>query len=290
MMYYQKRVNLIKRPPLIRSSTSTFTKSADSIKPKKSVRFCDSGSLENVRLFLKTQMPKACQSDPPLQPTFSLHRTNWPSKTSNHHVQLQQIELKQGQNNRVRLDGLVRAANLAFEKHVVVHYTLDNWTTVQTTDCSFQRSTGTWDIFKFDIQLHHPAHQQLSLAVKYRVNGHEFWDNNSNKNYEFDIVPDVLQDESSSSSSDSDDEHVFENIFAQSPCQQKPLSPPLSPTTPIDANPIWSDRSYFDSKNTNQFDTIHEFIQKYYQPSPHMLTSTYYSNRSQPASPKAVLG
>ncbi|KAI8335634.1 putative phosphatase regulatory subunit-domain-containing protein [Choanephora cucurbitarum] len=260
-MLYQKRVNLIKRPPLIRSTT--FNQSTD--KPKKSVRFCESGSLENVRLFLKTEMPKACQSDPPLYPTFSLHSTNWPSQP-NPTVQLDQLDLLQDSDS-VYLDGSVQVANLAFEKHITVYYTWDHWQTTETAECVYQQSSGTWDIFRFNIQLH-PTHLHLSLAVNYRVNGHEFWDNNENRDYQFDIVPEE-------ESSDSDDEAMIVSLCHQ----QKPLSPPLSPTTPVDASPVWSDRSYFEKQHSSRFNTIHEFIQHYYPSANPML----------PTSPKAVL-
>ncbi|KAI8097984.1 putative phosphatase regulatory subunit-domain-containing protein [Gilbertella persicaria] len=304
--FQHKRVNLIRRPPLIRSTSPVFT---EKVKQKKSVRFCDNDSLENVRLFLKSQMPKACRSDPPLnrQPMFHLSRPNWPEQLNNGFVQMQDIELKQHQQG-INLLGHVQVANLAFQKHVVIHYTLDDWKTVKTTEGLYQTSTGTWDRFQFQIELHHPAHKTLYLAVKYTVNDREFWDNNNCKNYRIDIVSDTeLQDEFGSSSDSDDEQNTFDDIqheeddllvkkmeplsLTNNHCE-KPLSPPLSPTTPVDTNPLWSNHSYFsDTKDNSDFSALNEMIQRYYRPSSsNLFHSTYYPTRSSPTTPKAVLG
>ncbi|KAI7900990.1 putative phosphatase regulatory subunit-domain-containing protein [Cokeromyces recurvatus] len=263
----QRRVALNKRPPLLRSASPTLctgnnglhrTSSNASInsnsssnrivlssssstrhhKPKKSVRFCDNASLESVRLFLKSQMPKACRSDPicPKHYTYRLRLPNWSSNgggrsgTNNgrigNAVRMESIQLdKPSQKSTVTLMGTVQVANLAFEKHVLIRYTLDDWATFQEVEANYQEpiahSADTWDRFCFTIELYapqHHTHKTLYLAVHYAVAGRDFWDNNDHKNYEIDIVPDVqLQLPSNeftfSSSDDDDDDDDDENTF-----------------------------------------------------------------------------
>ncbi|KAI9486321.1 MAG: putative phosphatase regulatory subunit-domain-containing protein, partial [Benjaminiella poitrasii] len=205
-------------------------------KPKKSVRFCDNASLESVRLFLKSQMPKACRSDPvcPKHYTYRLRLPNWlltsPRGSGSNNgrignaVRMETIQLENNSTTTtttaatktVTLTGSVQVANLAFEKHVVIRYTLDDWLTFKEIDADYQEpiahSANTWDRFRFTIKIQAPCHNThttLYLAVHYTVAGREFWDNNDNKNYEVDVVPDVqLQlpnDELTFSSSDEDD-------------------------------------------------------------------------------------
>lgn len=307
-----RRVSLIKRPPLVRSASPTLqnnnglrrTASNSSLnkhhKPKKSVRFCDNASLENVRLFLKTQMPKACRSDPacPKKYSYRIRRTNWPSETAHTRrnrvgsaIRVEDIQLLSSDNNSldkkgITLIGTCQVANLAFEKHVTIRYTFDEWTTVHETEAIYQEpianSANTWDRFRFKINLNamHHAHETIYLAAKYNVSGREFWDNNDNKNYQVDILSDVqlqLHDDLSSSSSDEDDDNTFEDCLDgdddeddeeliqklkplsltkpsfgsrynfDTAAVDKPLTPPLSPTTPIDSHPLWATASPIDN-------------------------------------------
>lgn len=326
-MLNSRRVSLNKRPPLVRtcspnlaSSPTLYHKSSNNNlnrshhKPKKSVRFRDNDSLENVRLFLKTQMPKACKSDPtyPKQYTYRLRRPNWPSfprRSSVGAVRIEDIQLDTN-NGTVNLLGSIQVANLAFEKHVVVRYTLDDWTTIHEIDASYREpvanSANTWDRFCFKITLKEHCHQTLDLAIQYTVGGRIFWDNNEHRNYQVQVVPDVLLDDHScsSSSSDDDDDNTFEDCIddedlllvermrplrlAEKPSslanrydfnKVKPLSPPLSPTTPVDMNPLWAvttnthttlsaANNYFVRNNKNtaaatNFPEFHSLVSKY---------------------------
>ncbi|CAO3656502.1 unnamed protein product [Mucor fragilis] len=323
-----RRVTLIKRPPLVRSCSPILseglhrTASNASLnkhrrKPKKTVRFCDNASLENVRLFLKTQMPKACRSDPAClnkQYTFRIRRPNWPSSALKRRssdggaaVRLEDVQLSKQQQQQdaqhVTLLGSIQVANLAFQKKVIVRYTLDDWRTAKEVEAQYQEpiahSANTWDRFSFKIVLDantHAAHESLNLAVKYSVNGREFWDNNNHKNYQVDIVPDVELDlgdtssDSSSSSDDDDDDNIFEDCITHdeeeeedqgsdiqalqqklhltnlkerynfnNASAQKPWSPPLSPTTPADTAPAWIGHN---SNNTNSSNNTNYFASK----------------------------
>ena len=110
------------------------------------------------------------------------------SRTSNgdrQFVQFDSIYLSVDNRNLI---GAVNVANIAFEKQVAARFTLDGWQTISEVTAEY-KSTGpvdTNDQFRFTITL--PAQADLrtepiQLCVRYRVNGQEFWDNNSGKNY-----------------------------------------------------------------------------------------------------------
>lgn len=244
---HHRRVALIKRPPLVRSSSPASCYKG--IKQKKSVRFCD--SLETVRLFLKTDKPQACQSDASSTPlAYQLCLPNWPRSNQQPGIRLEKLQLISNQ-----LQGTCQVSNLAFEKHVTIHYTLDDWLTVKQVDAVYQESIAatTWDRFRFKIVLPTMEEQTLKLAANYRVAGRTFWDNNDKKNYTAHIIPDKVPLDDSSSDDD-DDEHTFDDCSMQEDKQElslllhgneyhfrKPWSSPLlSPTTPEDMNPLWS--------------------------------------------------
>ncbi|CAO3698659.1 unnamed protein product [Rhizopus stolonifer] len=182
-----------RQPPFIRSPA---TASIQTKKPKKSVRFRESGSLEDVRLFLKSEMPIACQSDPICSLKRYLNCPNWSSRASGP-VAMEEVELVDG----CEILGSCQVANLAYDKQVKIRYTLDDWVSFKEVNASFKESiTDHWDRFTFKIECTHVRH--LHLAVQYKVAGREFWDNNLDQNYQLDIAAQIVDDEGSSSSSD----------------------------------------------------------------------------------------
>ncbi|XP_067327134.1 protein phosphatase 1 regulatory subunit 3E-like [Anolis sagrei] len=88
------------------------------------------------------------------------------------------------------LRGSVRVLNLAYEKAVSVRYTLNRWASCSEVTATFQApsssssasSDGTTDRFAFLLPVG-PGTTQLEFALRYRVDGAEFWDNNGGKNY-----------------------------------------------------------------------------------------------------------
>ncbi|KAI7877054.1 hypothetical protein K492DRAFT_239419 [Lichtheimia hyalospora FSU 10163] len=70
-----------------------------------------------------------------------------------------------------------------------LRYTFDNWRTYVDTDAVYQgpcnSSNNSRDRFSFSFACHHKEgeNQQLQLALRYLVNGQEFWDNNNGQNY-----------------------------------------------------------------------------------------------------------
>lgn len=255
--YSHKRVSLNnrQRPPLVRSTSLLVRKDEENTakKKKKSVRFRDNASLENVRLFLKTQMPKACKADPICQQKYNyqLHKLNW-STQRNPVVQLESMDLLH-QEPYLFLAGSITVSNLAFEKQVEVRYTIDNWETTRFLNAHYHHSTPSGDCFQFKLPLlqqqpedESPIH--IQLAVCYSVASHQYWDNNHHLNYKLKITPIVEFDDSTASSSDDDEDSL--------------LSPPLSPTAPVDTNPLYQNHYFQQQQHLSSF--IHNYC--FYNP------------------------
>jgi len=104
-------------------------------------------------------------------------------------VRLEQLHLSEDFEH---LKGIVKVANLAFQKLVTVRHSFDGWKTVSEISAeyilpeNYQRSTGEYDRFQFSVNLADRANLQdeiLLLCVRYQVAEHDFWDNNQNKNF-----------------------------------------------------------------------------------------------------------
>ncbi|NWU96844.1 PPR3E phosphatase, partial [Upupa epops] len=85
------------------------------------------------------------------------------------------------------LRGAVRVLNVAYEKVVSVRYTLDGWASCREAPAHYQPpapADGTTDRFAFLLPLGAGnAETALEFAVRYRVAGTEYWDNNEGENY-----------------------------------------------------------------------------------------------------------
>jgi hypothetical protein len=205
--------------------SSPLTPYHSGISQKKSVRFCSDDDLEQVRLFIETQIPLAVHSDPPSTclpsskeqaPRYALKYPRWPSKwatyksLSSEHtmIRMESIQLahsNQGDTNNQSkaLLGKCRVSNVAYEKQVTVRHSFDYWKTYQEIDASFHESITTaaakkkeWDVFTFDIDVPssgsgHQYSRPMTcwIALRYNVTGREFWDNNDGKNYQVEIIP-----------------------------------------------------------------------------------------------------
>jgi len=92
--------------------------------------------------------------------------------------------------------GSIAVANLAFQKSVVVRFTLDYWRTVSEVTAEFsndvrrrQKEDGM-DRFTFCIGLGDQVNlhkKTLFFCVRYTVAGQEFWDNNNGLNFQVDF-------------------------------------------------------------------------------------------------------
>ena len=83
--------------------------------------------------------------------------------------------------------GTCHVANFAFEKHVMIRYTFDNWSTFTDIDAvyceSLADSTVDRFIFEFKWKNNDVDSYSLQFALRYSVNDMEFWDNNNGNNY-----------------------------------------------------------------------------------------------------------
>lgn len=84
--------------------------------------------------------------------------------------------------------GLIRVQNLHFKKDVIVRYTTDNWRTYRDIWSDYVSSAPdkSSDKFTFRITLHcwlFNDKQNIEFAIRYKVNGKEYWDNNDGLNY-----------------------------------------------------------------------------------------------------------
>ena len=91
------------------------------------------------------------------------------------------------QSDDFSLSGFVRVLNISFEKSVAVRYTLNNWMTcMDILGCYVPFSSdGVTDKFSFKMVV--PTFLEsggiLQFAVKYSVDGDDYWDNNYGNNY-----------------------------------------------------------------------------------------------------------
>lgn len=130
-------------------------------------------------------------------PKNTSRRLNSPSKlfTHKHTFTFTQPSLEPDFFERVRRDnvvlesireepralhGIVRVLNLAFSKAVTIRWTHDGWRTSHDTSAVFCSNDGNTDRFAFELPING---DDVSFAVRYRVESGEFWDNNRGDNY-----------------------------------------------------------------------------------------------------------
>ncbi|XP_058498384.1 protein phosphatase 1, regulatory subunit 3Da [Solea solea] len=91
--------------------------------------------------------------------------------------------------------GITQVINLEFEKDVTIRYSFTEWKSCTETKASWvSTTTKTWeggggplscDIFRFHLPV--PPFLQpgavLEFAIRYKVCGNEYWDNNNGENY-----------------------------------------------------------------------------------------------------------
>ena len=85
------------------------------------------------------------------------------------------------------VSGTVRVANIAFNKQVVVRYTVNQWATFTDVYASYVQNSNDGVTDRFSFTLNIPSYfaegSKLSFAIVYRANGQEFWDSNGGANY-----------------------------------------------------------------------------------------------------------
>ncbi|VEU22286.1 DEKNAAC103301 [Brettanomyces naardenensis] len=106
------------------------------------------------------------------------------------------------------ISGQIAVKNVSYSKNVTVRYTFDDWTTVINIDADYTKNIprvlkkAGYDRFSFQISVPMMLSQYLgshkysadmtptfSCCFRYVSGGHEFWDNNFNRNYIMRFVP-----------------------------------------------------------------------------------------------------
>lgn len=144
------------------------------------------------------------EEDPRLGFQRYLDRTEWqislpnfkPTDHSDQMVFVENVFLSSDKNT---LLGHIAVKNIAFEKHVCVKYSIDDWktTTVLTAeyndDVRRKRRVQGYDRFTFSINMgdfpqHAISAKSIFFCVRYNTPNGEFWDNNQGRNYQVDFM------------------------------------------------------------------------------------------------------
>ncbi|XP_062817877.1 protein phosphatase 1 regulatory subunit 3E [Anolis carolinensis] len=172
--FSQQDVPRVPSPPPLTASPFPFFSSADLFKTRKPPTL---GDLEPV-LF----GPPASILEP-LFPPAPGSSAGFVERVKQGKVKLEWVRAEAG-----GLRGAIRVLNLAYEKAVSVRYTLNRWASCSEVPAAFQAppssssSDGALDRFTFLLPVG-PGATQLEFALRYRVAGAEFWDNNGGRNY-----------------------------------------------------------------------------------------------------------
>ena len=83
--------------------------------------------------------------------------------------------------------GTIQVTNISFAKEVTVRFTLDDWKSYRDIWADYLSSSmdGKTDKFWFrvTIPLDSTVDLEMNFAIRYCIDGQEFWDNNLNRNY-----------------------------------------------------------------------------------------------------------
>ncbi|XP_070383988.1 glycogen-binding subunit 76A-like [Dermacentor albipictus] len=120
---------------------------------------------------------KALFPQPGASPTFMTRLTS------------QRVCLESVVSSGCALHAVIRVLNVAFEKLVVLRYSLDNWRSFCDLRAVYLpgSSDGISDRFGVDVYLTPQGDAQLQMCVRYVVGDQEYWDNNEGANYCFEF-------------------------------------------------------------------------------------------------------
>ncbi|KAM9301609.1 protein phosphatase 1 regulatory subunit 3D-like [Gastrophryne carolinensis] len=180
---------------------------------KKEVRFADSLGLEltSVRHFCDADMPRvpyhvlaglrcreACPAGAELS-TLLLRPGPTPASLEPlftnpgikpdflELVRQRRLCLESVHTDPFSISGDIRVLNLSYEKEVVVRYSMDSWNTSSEMTAGYQRGFSDRYTDRFSFKLLCPTllnkEAMLEFAIRYRVCGAEYWDNNDGENY-----------------------------------------------------------------------------------------------------------
>ncbi|XP_069824583.1 protein phosphatase 1 regulatory subunit 3E-like [Dendropsophus ebraccatus] len=215
-----REVNVVPQSPTARRRAKSLPTPAErrhlevAAPRKKEVRFADSLGLEltSVRHFCDADIPRvpyhvlaglrcreACPagaelstlllrptpSCPQLEPLFS----NPGSKPDFVDlVRQRKVCLESIHTDPFSVSGDLKVLNLSYEKEVTVRYTVDSWSTSSEVMAAYQRGHSDRYTDRFSFKLLCPTllnkEGMLEFALRYKVCGTEYWDNNDGLNYQ----------------------------------------------------------------------------------------------------------
>jgi Carbohydrate/starch-binding module (family 21) len=151
--------------------------------------------LEHTISFLREDMPLAIHYGPQRETScdWEASFSNFPADTPQRASLPVRVESAVMLLDNAALVGSIAVANIAFHKVVIARYTLDYWKTALDVVAEFNNDSpkgnhaGGYDHFNFTIKIPDEANLEskvLLLAVKYSVNGQEYWDNNNSANFQ----------------------------------------------------------------------------------------------------------
>ena len=77
-----------------------------------------------------------------------------------------------------------RVKNISFSKSVSVRFTFDGWKSFTDLNASHVQHSMDGKTDKFEARIHVPKRiREVAFAIRYQVDGKEFWDSNNSKNY-----------------------------------------------------------------------------------------------------------
>lgn len=100
-------------------------------------------------------------------------------------LQAQRICLERAEAGPLGVAGSARVLDLAYEKRVSVRWSADGWRSQREAPAAYAGPAPPpprADRFAFRLPAP-PIGGALLFALRYRVTGHEFWDNNSGRDY-----------------------------------------------------------------------------------------------------------
>lgn len=212
----RKKSGELVKPALRPSSRRRYSSMPGTPTYTKSVHFNDNGN--QTRHFLQVDKPiavsagsspveTAYESEPEYpfeEKTSSSSRAGWDITLANFPAESLERRSMPIRVERIFLSpdhktliGTVACQNLAFHKLVVARFTLDYWKTTSEVVAEYITETRPeaerdgCDRFNFHIKLSDQANiecKTLLLCVRYNVDGKDYWDNNTDQNYQIDFL------------------------------------------------------------------------------------------------------
>lgn len=206
----RKKSGELVKPALRPSSRRRYSSMPGTPTYHKSVHFNDSDN--QTRHFLQVDKPMAVSAGSSPVETYDseteypfdsngktareIKLSNFPQDSFERKLMPVRVERLFLSPDKETLVGTVAVQNISFQKLVVARFTLDQWKTTSEVVGEYnndhaQQSSDGCDKFNFNIKLSDSANiesKTMLLCVRYNVNGQDFWDNNSDRNYQIDFI------------------------------------------------------------------------------------------------------